>query len=293
MTSGEDAFVDLHTHSTASDGSRAPADVVREAQRAGLAAVALTDHDTVAGIEEARAAGREQGVRVISGVELSAVEDDAETHVLGLHLADTAMLERDLTALRAMRLARAERIVTRLNELGVRIELADVLEQAAGGAIGRPHIARALMSHGWATDVRDAFDRYLGNGRPAFVPKDRLAVSDAIAMIHRAGGLAVLAHPGASGTRQRIETLAKSGLDGVEVRHPSHGAEDIARLTALVDYFGLVPSGGSDWHGATDGHRVLGMMRVPAAWVARQEARLARRTGASASGAGDTQIGVA
>ena len=293
MTHGEDAFVDLHTHSTASDGSRTPADVVSEARRAGLVAVALTDHDTVAGLEDARTAGREQGVRVISGVELSAVEDDTETHVLGLHLADTAMLERDLAGLRAMRLARAERIVSRLNELGVRIEFADVLEQAAGGAVGRPHIARALMSHGWATDVRDAFDRYLGNGRAAFVPKDRLAVTDAIAMIHRAGGLAVLAHPGATGTRQRIEALAKAGLDGVEVRHPSHGAEDVARLTALVEYFGLVPSGGSDWHGATDGHRVLGMMRVPAAWVARQEARLARRGDATANGAGDTQVGVA
>ena len=277
MSVARDEFVDLHTHSTASDGSRSPADVVREAQRAGLAAVALTDHDTIDGLAEARTAGRELGVRVIAGVELSAVEEGAETHVLGLHLVDTTSLELDLTSLRAMRLARAKRIVSRLNELGVRIDFADVLEQAAGGAVGRPHIARALMSHGWATDLRDAFDRYLGNGRPAFVPKDRLAITDAIAMIHRTGGLAILAHPGPSGTRERIEVLGRAGLDGVEVRHPSHGAEDVARLSALVEHFGMVPSGGSDWHGGTDGHRVLGMMRVPAAWVARQEARLAGR----------------
>ena len=288
-----DQFVDLHTHSTASDGSRLPADVVREAHRAGLIALALTDHDTVDGLDEARAAGRDLGVRVIAGVELSAVEDSAETHVLGLHLADPASLALDLARLRAMRLARAEQIVSRLNALGVRIEFSDVLEQAAGGAVGRPHIARALMSHGWATDIRDAFDRYLGNGRPAFVPKEQLAVTEAIAMIHRAGGLAVLAHPGAAGTRQRIEARAAAGLDGVEVRHPSHGAEDVARLTALVEHFHLVPSGGSDWHGATDGNRILGMMRVPAEWVARQEARIVRRSADSTDGDRRTHIDVA
>lgn len=286
-------FVDLHTHSTASDGARRPADVVREAQRAGLSAVALTDHDTIDGLSEARDAGRELGVRVIAGVELSAVEDTIETHVLGLHLGDPTSLELDLARLRRMRVARAEQMVERLNALGVRITFSDVLEQAAGGAVGRPHIARALMSHGWAVDMRDAFDRYLGNGRSAFVPKDQLPITEAIAMIHRARGLAILAHPGTSGTRDRIEALAANGLDGVETRHPSHGAEDIARLTALVDHFGLVPSGGSDWHGATDGNRVLGMMRVPADWVVRQEARIARRSPELESGDPRAHIDVA
>ena len=286
-------FVDLHTHSTASDGARRPADVVREAQRAGLSAVALTDHDTIDGLSEARDAGRELGVRVIAGVELSAVEDTIETHVLGLHLGDPTSLELDLARLRRMRVARAEQMVERLNALGVRITFSDVLEQAAGGAVGRPHIARALMSHGWAVDMRDAFDRYLGNGRSAFVPKDQLPITEAIAMIHRARGLAILAHPGTSGTRDRIEALAANGLDGVETRHPSHGAEDIARLTVLVDHFGLVPSGGSDWHGATDGNRVLGMMRVPADWVVRQEARIARRSPELESGDPRAHIDVA
>src|SRR6185369_15006234 len=182
-------------------------------------------------------------------------------------------LETRLVELREMRRTRAQRIVTRLNELGVRIEFAAVLEQAGAGAIGRPHVARALIAEGWAADFRDAFDRYLGAGRPAFVAKDKLGVSEAIGLIHRAGGLAVLAHPAQGGTRERIATFVEQGIDGVEVRHPSHSSEDIARLGALVDHFGLVPSGGSDWHGAAEGPRTLGMMRVPAEWLARQDER--------------------
>ena len=270
-------FVDLHVHSTASDGSRPPAEVVATAKRAGLSAIALTDHDTVAGIDDATRAGVDLGVRVVPGVELSAVEGDVETHILGLHLSDTRELESTLAALREMRRTRAERIVHRLNELGVRIELAAVLEQAAGGAIGRPHVARAMIAEGWAVDFRDAFDRYLGSGRPAYVGKERLAVVDAIGLIHRAGGLAILAHPAQGGTRERVEAFVRDGIDGVEVRHPSHSSEDIARLTALVDHFGLVPSGGSDWHGATDGARTLGTMRVPAEWLVRQDGRVRAR----------------
>jgi predicted metal-dependent phosphoesterase TrpH len=271
------AHVDLHTHSTASDGSRTPADVVREARRIGLSAIALTDHDTVAGLADAVSAGAAEGVRVVAGVELSAVEGEVETHLLGLHLADTAGLERELEGLRDMRRARAERIVARLNELGVRITMEAVLQQlgdAPGAALGRPHVARAMVAEGWANDLRDAFDRYLGNGRPAFVHKDRLAMADAIALIHRAGGLAVLAHPAGAATRERIESLAAVGLDGVEVRHPSHSSEDIKRITALIEHFRMIPSGGSDWHGAATGARTLGMMRVPAEWLRLQDARL-------------------
>jgi predicted metal-dependent phosphoesterase TrpH len=270
-------YVDLHAHSTASDGSRSPTDVVREAKRVGLSAIALTDHDTVSGIPEAVAAGAELGVRVVPGVELSAVEGDAETHILGLHLSDTRALESGLVGLREMRRTRAERIVLRLNELGVRIEFAAVLEQAGGGAIGRPHVARAMIAEGWAVDFRDAFERYLGNGRPAYVSKDRLAVTDAIGLIHNAGGLAVLAHPAAAGTRERVAAFVGQGIDGVEVRHPSHSPDDVARLLALVEHFSLVPSGGSDWHGAADGPRTLGVMRVPGDWLARQDSRVSAR----------------
>ncbi len=271
------ASVDLHTHSTASDGSRTPADVMAAAHAAGLAAVALTDHDTVAGIPEAASAAAALGIRLVPGVELSAVEGDSETHVLGLHLSRVAAIEEGLAALREMRRVRAARIVDRLNALGVRITFESVVEQAAGGAIGRPHVARALVQEGWATDLRDAFDRYLGNGRPAFVAKDRLTMAEAVAMIHRAGGIAVMAHPGHTGTLERLASLAAIGMDGVEVLHPSHGADDVARLRTVADHLGLLPSGGSDWHGSDDGLRTLGSMRVPREWLDRQDVHLTAR----------------
>jgi 3',5'-nucleoside bisphosphate phosphatase len=271
---GTTVFVDLHMHSTASDGSRSPGEVVRAARRASLAAIALTDHDTVAGLAEAVSVGAELGVRVVNGVELSAVEGETETHLLGLHLRDTAVLEHGLSELREMRGRRAARIVELLQSQGVQVTLDDVLMQAGAGAIGRPHVARALVADGWATDVRDAFDRYLGAGRPAYVAKDQLGMREAIAMVHAAGGLAVLAHPGAGGTRERIEPLVALGLDGVEVKHPSHSPQDVARLRACVDQLGLIASGGSDWHGAADGPRTIGMMHVPIDWLRRQDERI-------------------
>ncbi len=267
-------FVDLHMHSTASDGSRAPADVVRAAAAAGLAAIALTDHDTVGGLAEAGAAGTALGVRIVNGVELSAVEGDAETHLLGLHLRDVVVIERELGALRDMRERRGQRIVDKLVALGVQVTFEDVLAQAGGGAVGRPHVARALVADGWATDLRDAFDRYLGAGKPAYVAKDQLGMADAIAIIHSAGGLAVLAHPGPAGTRERLTSLRALGLDGVEVKHPGHSPSDTARLTTLAAQLGLVMSGGSDWHGAAEGPRTIGMMQVPQEWLVLQDARL-------------------
>ena len=280
---GTTGFVDLHMHSTASDGSRAPGDVVRAAKRAALTAIALTDHDTVAGLAEARSVGAELGIRIVNGVELSAVEGETETHLLGLHLRDTAVLERALGELREMRGRRAARIVELLQSQGVQVTLDDVLLQAGTGAIGRPHVARALVADGWATDVRDAFDRYLGAGRSAYVAKDQLGMREAIAMVHAAGGLAVLAHPGSAGTRERIEPLVAVGLDGVEIKHPSHSPHDVARLRACVDQLGLIPSGGSDWHGAADGPRTIGMMQVPFEWLRRQDERIDARGRAPAA----------
>jgi 3',5'-nucleoside bisphosphate phosphatase len=271
---GTTGLVDLHMHSTASDGSRTPTEVVRAAKRASLVAIALTDHDTVAGLDEARTVGGELGVRIINGVELSAVEGDSETHLLGLHLSDTSVLDRGLAELREMRGRRAARIVELLQALGVQVTLDDVLQQSGQGAIGRPHVARALVADGWAVDVRDAFDRYLGAGRPAYVAKDQLGMREAIAMVHAAGGLAVLAHPGASATRERLQSLLTLGMDGVEVRHPSHSPQDTARIAALCEQLGLIPSGGSDWHGAADGARTIGMMHVPFEWLTRQEERV-------------------
>jgi predicted metal-dependent phosphoesterase TrpH len=272
-------FVDLHAHSTASDGSKPPRAVVAAARAVGLSAMALTDHDTMAGVNEAMEAGRTLGVRVVPGVELSAMEGDREVHVLGLHIEHVNALEDTLTTLRDRRFIRAQLMVEKLNALGVPITFDAVLRQAGGGAIGRPHIARVLISEGWARDSRDAFDRYLGANKPAFVPKHRLTVAEAIDLIHAGGGLAVLAHPGSEGRRDAVERYAAMGLDGLEVKHPGHSSEDTSRLGALADYFGLVWSGGSDWHGASEGQRTLGVMQVPGEWLDRQDARVAARRG--------------
>ena len=276
--SSAERFVDLHTHSTASDGVLAPADVVLAARAAGLAAIALTDHDTLAGVTEARTAGERLGVRVVAGVELSAHEGDREFHVLGLHVTQLGAMEDRLIALRATRRTRAALIVDKLRALGFPIELDAVWREAGEGAVGRPHVARVLIANGWAKDHRDAFDRLIGSGRPAYVPKQRLPLPDAVQMVREAAGLAIIAHPGPDGSRARLEAFKRMGFDGVEVRHPSHTAEDIARLGTLADYLGMVPSGGSDWHGASGGPRTLGNMRVPFAWLERQDALVRERT---------------
>jgi predicted metal-dependent phosphoesterase TrpH len=272
---GGPAFVDLHSHSTASDGTVAPEEVIESALRCGLTALALTDHDTIEGIPTARAAGARVGVRVISGVELSAFHEGHEVHLLALHLTHLEGLQRRLTELRTMRYNRAQAIVEKLNTLGVPLTLDEVLLQSNGGAVGRPHVARALIARGVVQDFRDAFTKYLGSAGTAFVPKEHFSIEDAIAIAHEAGALAIWAHPGDGGRRDRLEPLVAAGLDGLEIRHPSHSGEDVKRLQALADFFNLVPSGGSDWHGAPDGPRRLGIMNVPVEWLERQDERVA------------------
>lgn len=277
------AFVDLHAHSTASDGSQSPTVAVETAHRAGLAALALTDHDTLGGIPEAQVTADALGIRLVPGVELSVHQGDHEVHLLGLHIRDVETLQSDLVLYRDRRIARALSIVDKLNVLGVAVTLESVLAIANGGAVGRPHVAKALIAGGFVRDAREAFDRYLGAGRPGYVDKERLEIADGIAMIHAAGGIAVLAHPGPEGRRERLEPLVAAGMDGIEIRHPSHSLEDIKRLTALTEFFGLVGSGGSDWHGAMHGGRVLGAMKVPSSWLEAQDARVESVRAASAA----------
>jgi hypothetical protein len=273
------SFVDLHLHSTASDGALPPEAVVRAARDAGLSAIALTDHDTVGGVAAAQREGEALGVRVIAGVELSAHDGKDEVHLLGLHLARVELMADALVRFRDDRVSRAEQIVSKLNAIGVPLAVDAVLAEAGGGAVGRPHVARALVKGGFVADEREAFYRYLAAGKKAYVDKPRLEVADAVRLVHDAGGIIVWAHPGGEGRRERVERFAAAGLDGVEVRHPSHTPDDIERLGALADFLGLVRSGGSDWHGQP-GARAIGMMQVPAAWLEAQEARAAARRAA-------------
>lgn len=265
--------IDLHLHSTASDGTSAPEVVVLAARDAGLRALALTDHDTVEGIAPARDAAKAAGMELVPGVELSAYEGTDEVHILGLHIVQLDEMRDSLAVFREARRERAAGIVRLLNGLGVRITFDDVLAVAGDAAIGRPHVARAMVENGWAMDLRDAFDRYLGAGRPAYLDKRRVSIPEAIELIHRCGGIAVLAHPGPESTHERIERLAAMGLDGLEVIHPSHSADDRARLLSLTKHLNLVPSGGSDSHGSADGTRVVGAMKVPGEWLELQAAR--------------------
>jgi predicted metal-dependent phosphoesterase TrpH len=274
--------VDLHVHSTASDGHLPPTAVVEAARAAGLVAMALTDHDTVGGVAEAQAAGERLGVRVVAGAELSAHLGGEEIHLLALHIDRVDVIATELARFRDDRVSRAEQMVARLASSGVTVTMDDVLREAAGGAVGRPHVARAVVAAGGARDVREAFDRFLGDGRPAYVDKPRLEARDAIALAHAAGGIAVWAHPKGEGRRDKVEPLVAAGLDGLEVLHPVHNADDRARLQALCDFFGLVTSGGSDWHAVPDHPRVLGLMQVPLAVLERQDERVAARRRAAA-----------
>jgi predicted metal-dependent phosphoesterase TrpH len=198
-------------------------------------------------------------------------------HLLALHITDPDALAASLELFQRERLDRARAMVDRLAALGVPVAYSEVLREAAGGAVGRPHVARALVAAGHVADQREAFDRFLANGKPAYVPKPRLAASDAIDLAHSAGALAVWAHPARIGTRDRVARLAAHGLDGIEVLHPSHAPHEVEKFARFADEFALVRSGGSDWHGASEGFRTLGCMHVPAEWLARQDERRAAR----------------
>jgi 3',5'-nucleoside bisphosphate phosphatase len=263
----------------------APAEVVRRAHAAGLTAIALTDHDSIDGVDEARETATPLGLRVVTGVELSAMTDDGdELHLLGLHVDDLSILAGPLADFRRMRATRADQMISRLEECNAPITREAVDAIANGGVIGRPHVARALVQARHVRDIREAFDRFIGFGRPAYVAKEHFALADAIALVHSAGGLAVWAHPGSQGASDRVQELAAIGLDGLEVFHPSHSTADIERLAMLAEAFDLVASGGSDWHGTADPSRQLNCMRVPLVLLNEQDARVrARRAGIGAS----------
>jgi predicted metal-dependent phosphoesterase TrpH len=251
--------------------------VVERVAAAGLSAFALTDHDTLAGLPEAIAAGDRLGVRVIAGCEFStAAPWGGEMHVLGyfLPVAD-ATVEAFLVKCREDRSRRAEGMVKKLNAAGVVITLADVEEIAGGGALGRPHVARALFAKGHVNSVQMAFDRWLGRGRSAYVEKRLPSFREVAELVHAANGVVSAAHLKDRATRTSLEKLKGEGLDAVETRHPSHDADQRSRITDWALEIGLGRSGGSDWHG--DGeemrHGSLGSQEVPMEWVTELEGR--------------------
>ncbi len=249
-------LIDLHIHSTASDGSFTPEGVVRLAKERGLAAIALTDHDTIDGVAEAAAAGEALGVEVIAGVEISARFPGGSMHILGYFVDyHSGLLDARLAVLKKSRADRNPQIIAKLNALGAKITMAQVARLSGGGQVGRPHIARALLEHGYVRDIQEAFDRYLRNGGPAHVSKFRFPQDEAINMIREAQGIPVLAHPftlslgSAYALKNQMQDLKKLGLAGLEVYYPEHTPEQEARYLKLARELDLLITGGSDFHG--------------------------------------------
>ena len=250
-------LADLHVHTYCSDGLRTPTEAVEEARRAGVRILGLTDHDSVFGIDEAIAVGQDLGVRLVPGTELSAQIDGREIHLLAYFIDWRNQTLSDYLAMfRERRHARGVAIVERLNDLGIQLTIEDVLAQAEGGLVGRPHVAAAMVMRGAVASKEEAFDRYIGDRKPAVVAKPNAAARDVICMIHRLGGVAVLAHPGPSCPEALVTRLVEAGLDGIEVFHPAHLPEQIDHYSQLVQRFGLVASGGSDSHGEPAGAKI-------------------------------------
>lgn len=273
--------VDLHVHTNASDGRASPTEAVRCAEAAGLGAIALTDHDTLAGATlVADGAGP---VRVVAGCEFSVAAPWGEMHLLAyfLPLRD-ASLEAFLADQRTHRAARGAEIVGQLNRLGVAIAYEDVKAEAGGAALGRPHIARALVACRAVKDVSAAFERYLGAGRPAFVPKVLPTAAEVLALVRSVGGVTSAAHLNERGTLDTVRDLAVAGLDAIEVRHPSHDGGVERRIARAAAACGLLRTGGSDWHGDSGPRRdrgALGGLTVPSEWLDALEELHARRAG--------------
>ena len=254
QVSEDDVFADLHTHTNASDGVHSPAALVRRAVQRGIQVLSVTDHDTVAGIAAAAKAAREEGIHFLTGIELSVTLDGEEIHLLayGFDPAHDG-LQRHLSAMKTARRERAWSIVERLRTLGV--EVADDRLRAdieSGSAVGRPHVAAALVRAGYVDTPEEAFDHYLGRGQPGYVSKPAFAAENALDLIHDAGGVGALAHPGHWMSGRQIRKLVERGLDGLETIHPSHDESLYGYYERLADGYDVATTGGSDYHGRTD-----------------------------------------
>lgn len=256
--------VDLHVHTTASDGTYTPSEVVTAALELGLTAVAITDHDSVAGIDEALRASSGTALHLIPGVELSVLgPDGSDAHLLGFYVDHTAQsFVRQLATLRDARLARAAEMVERLRAAGHTLDFDHVSRHAGKGAVGRVHVARALVDAGSVASVEEAFSRLIGRQGPFYVHKTTLAPGEALQLIHAAGGVAVLAHPGVSG-EGALETLFDLGLDGIEAYHAEHDQAQVRFYRELAARRGLIVTGGSDFHGPNMRSSMLGAGHCP------------------------------
>ena len=267
-------FADLHLHSHFSDGTYAPEELAAHARRCGLAAIALTDHDSVEGCQATAQACAAAGVEFIAGAELTAEQDGNELHLLGYFInTQSPSFLSQIARFQAVRQNRIREMVARLNRLKVPLSAEAVFALANCQAPGRPHVARALVQAGLCANLDEAFERFLKKNRPAWVPKLKMSAGEAIDLIHQAEGVAVLAHPGLNRTDQVIPSVVEAGLDGIECFHTKHSTGTSEHYLELADRFHLLVTGGSDCHGLSKGKPLIGTVRVPYQHVEMLRAR--------------------
>jgi predicted metal-dependent phosphoesterase TrpH len=273
-------LIDLHMHTTASDGRLSPADLVSRVHAAGLSVISVTDHDTVAGLAAVRTAADAHGIELVDGIEVTAVHQGRDVHMLGYFInPHDAVFNDFLAAQRRRRVHRVRLIGDRLASLGAPINVDALLDQAAhtpGTSVGRPVIGRALVAAGYVASVQEAFDRFLGAGQPAFVPRTGESPADVVHRIHAAGGLAAMAHPGVTRQPAVMASLVGAGLDAIEVYHSDHSPDMQRELLAYAHEHGLLVTGGSDFHGDDLRDRPLGRATLPRAEFERLREAAAR-----------------
>jgi len=270
--------IDLHTHTTASDGTSSPAELVALAKQLGVGILAVTDHDTTDSVAPVMTLAAHEGIELIPALELNTDIEDGEVHVLGYFIDHhQPWLQEFLTMLRNGRVNRAARMVEKLNALGIKIEYSKV-QSYAQGSVGRPHVARALVEAGAVRNLEEAFDKYIGRQGPAYVERMRVTPEDAVRAVARAGGIPVLAHPGWGAPDELIPELIAAGLEGIEVYYPDHTPAMTMRYMKLAQQYSLLMTGGTDFHGTAVASKApLGSQYVPLEVVEKLKARHAEK----------------
>ncbi len=277
-------FADLHLHTMFSDGTFTPEELVLRAQNVGLACIALTDHDSVEGCDRAAAACAAVKMDFISGAELTAEHKDTEVHILGYFLdtKNPTLLKR-IGEFQSVRQSRIREMVAALNKLGIPLKAESVFALANCKSPGRPHVARALVKEKLIGNLDEAFEKYLKKGRPAWVPKTKMSALEGVELIHQAGGLAVMAHPGLNRTDDIIPDLVKAGLDGIECFHTKHSTVMSERYLEIAEKYNLLVTGGSDCHGFSKKQPLIGTVKLPYEHVEKLKEKVAQRKFATAN----------
>lgn len=285
--------IDLHAHTTASDGTFTPIELIEHAKEKGLTAIAVTDHDTTDGLAEAAAAARRHGIEFVPGIELSISYHSGRFHMLGYLIdPENPTLAGRLNQVKENRIKRNQLMAAKMEELGLPVTLEDIIAESGGGQVGRPHMAMAMVKKGLVSTVQEAFDKYLADGAMAHFPKDKITAEEGMALIHAAGGLAVMAHPASlkmdnEALLEDLKRLKAQGLDGIECYYNNHTPERSRELLAMANEVGLVATGGSDFHGAAKPNVFLGVVvdggPVPNAVLANLKERKTLRHGITVS----------